>query len=104
MVNKVRLWFLSDRIEVHPRCEKLIGSLKAGIWDKHRKKFAESDVHGHYDLIAALVYLVRNVPEHENPVPQFFGQNMSEVVFPGGWRDQQRRGPAETLKRALTKR
>jgi hypothetical protein len=84
MVNKVRLWFLSDRIEIHPRCAKLIGALKAGIWNLQRTEFAESDAHGHFDLIAALVYLVRNVPEHDNPVPAFFGQNLSEVVFPGG--------------------
>lgn len=81
MVNKVRVWFQTNRIEVHPRCERLIGSLKAGIWDVNRKEFARSEVHGHYDLIAALMYMVRNVPEWENPVPHFFGHNPTEVVF-----------------------
>lgn len=81
MVNKVRIWFATNRIEIHPRCTQLISALLAGIWNSTRKEFDRSEAHGHYDLIAALVYLIRNVPETENPVPSFFNQNMSEVVF-----------------------
>lgn len=81
MVNKVRLWVKAGRIEIHPRCVRLIGALKAGVWNDKRSEFARSKVHGHYDLLAALVYLVRNCPEQENPVPAFFGQNMSEVIY-----------------------
>lgn len=99
MVNKVRLWFQSDRIEIHPRCKLLIGALRAGIWNPQRTEFAFSEVHGHFDLIAALVYMVRNVPEHDNPVPPFFGYNLSEVVFPGGAHRQN--SNAETLRRAF---
>lgn len=79
MVNKVKIWFAGNRIEIHPRCVRLIAALKAGIWDKHRKEFARSDIHGHYDLISALVYMVRNVPETINPVPAFFMQDLSSV-------------------------
>lgn len=83
MVNKVRVWFRSDRIEIHPRCERLISGLRAGIWDKQRKQFARSETHGHFDLIAALVYFIRNIPEHENPVPAYFGRQMSETIYVG---------------------
>ncbi len=82
MVNKVRLWMNAGRIEIHPRCVRLIGALKAGVWNEKRTEFARSKVHGHYDLLASLVYLIRNAPEHENPVPAFFGTNPSEVIFP----------------------
>jgi hypothetical protein len=31
------------------------------VWDKEKKKFARSAKHGHYDVLAATVYLARNV-------------------------------------------
>ena len=100
MVNQVRLWFSSGRIEIHPRCRGLIGSLKAGIWNLQRTEFSRSDFHGHFDHIAALVYMVRNCPVHENPVPQFFNQNLSDVVFTGL---QSHNGAAAVLKKAFSK-
>lgn len=81
MVNKVRLWFQNNRIEIHPRCVRLIACLKAAIWNKQRDKFDRSKVHGHFDLLAALVYLVRNVPEHENPIPIGYGVDLSNQLF-----------------------
>ncbi len=102
MVNKVRLWFQSDRIEIHPRCVRLIGALRAGIWNERRTEFALSEVHGHFDLIAALVYMVRNIPEHDNPVPPYFGQDLSEVIFPGGV--QRNSSNAERIRQALNGR
>lgn len=97
MVNKVRLWFGSNRIEISPACKKLIASLRAGIWDERRREFSRSEVHGHYDLIAALVYMVRNVPESENPVPHFFMQDLSNVIFG----NPKQSGAANTLKKAF---
>lgn len=82
MVNKLRLWFQSNRIEIHPRCKRLIACLKAGIWNKLRTEFDRSHTHGHYDLIAALVYMVRNVPEQDNPVPGFWNADLSNVIYP----------------------
>lgn len=81
MVNKVRIWMSGERIEIHPRCVKLIGALKAGIWNNIRKEFDRSETHGHFDMIAALVYFVRNIPEHHNPVPPYFDTVMSDVIF-----------------------
>lgn len=99
MVNKVRLWFRADRIEIHPRCERLIGALRAGIWNNNRTEFARSEVHGHFDLIAALVYFIRNINEVDNPVPPYFGRDMSEIVYPGSRVGQNRN--SEILKKAF---
>lgn len=99
MVNKVRVWMGSDRIEIHPRCARLIGALKAGIWDLHRKEFARSEVHGHFDLIAALVYFIRNIPEHENNVPPYFNQILSDVIYPRGMLGHNRN--AEVLRKGF---
>jgi hypothetical protein len=69
MVNEVRIWLKDKRIIVHPRCKLLIGCLKTGIWDDKRKAFMRSAVYGHYDALAALIYMVRNVNVHTNPIP-----------------------------------
>lgn len=73
MVNEVRLMVKDGRIIVHPRCKMLIGCLKYGAWDKKRKEFVESKVYGHFDHLAALVYLVRNLNKTTNPVPLTHG-------------------------------
>lgn len=99
MVNKVRVWMGSDRIEIHPRCVRLISAMKAGIWNNTRTEFARSKIHGHYDLIASLVYFIRNIPEHQNNVPPYFGHATSDVIYPRGTMGQNRN--AETLRKAF---
>ncbi len=101
MVNKVRLWMRSGRIEIHPRCVRLIGTLKAGVWNEKRTEFARSKVHGHYDLLASLVYLVRNVPEQDNPVPTYFGQNLSDVIYSGA---RQQSGALSAFQKAMNRK
>lgn len=81
MVNKMRLWFQLGRIEIHPRCVQTIACFKAAIWTEKRDKFAESDVHGHYDLVASLMYMVRNVPESINPIPETYQVDFSNQIF-----------------------
>jgi hypothetical protein len=61
MVNELRLWVQSDRIQIDPVCVKLIRQLQNCIWTKDRKQF-ERDAEGHYDLVDALIYLVRTLP------------------------------------------
>jgi hypothetical protein len=50
--------------------------MKAAIWDRHKKQFHRPPATtglGHYDLVAALIYLARNVVQTENPVPAGWG-------------------------------
>ena len=74
MVNKVRLWVSTGRIHVNPRCSQLIGCLRNGIWDTKREEFSRSKAFGHFDALAALVYLVRNIDETRNPIPANYGK------------------------------
>jgi hypothetical protein len=69
MVNELRLWVKQGRVRVSPRCSHLLGCLRYGVWDENRKEFARSSVYGHFDGLAALIYLVRNIDQHTNPVP-----------------------------------
>lgn len=73
MINELRLMVQKGQIEVHPRCKQLIGCLKYGVWDKNKKKFAKSSAYGHFDALAALIYLVRNIDKHCNPIPSNYG-------------------------------
>lgn len=89
MVNQVRLWAAAGKIEVNPACTELIGCLRYAIWNEKRKEFErfpeESDAHkvyGHFDMLAALVYLVRNVNSHENPIPHDFSMKTGTHFIP----------------------
>lgn len=83
MINTLRLMVSKGQIIVHPRCKQLKGCLKYGVWDKNRQKFAQSKVYGHFDALAALVYLVRNLNKTTNPIPSDFQVDYSnQLIFP----------------------
>jgi hypothetical protein len=69
MVNNLRVWFAQKRVEIDPSCKMLIDSLKYGIWNEKRSEFARSKTLGHFDALAAMMYLVRNIDETTNPIP-----------------------------------
>lgn len=69
MVNNLRVWVGQKRIEIDESCTLLIDSLKYGIWNDTRKEFARSKTLGHFDAIAAIMYLVRNIDQTTNPIP-----------------------------------
>lgn len=69
MVNAVREMVVRGQIIVHPRCVNLLGCLRWGVWDAKRRGFDRSKKLGHFDTLAALIYLVRNLAKHSNPIP-----------------------------------
>lgn len=81
MVGELRVWVRMGRLRVHRRCLQLLGCLSGGIWNEKKTEFERSKVFGHYDALAALIYLVRNIDQHTNPVPDWF-------VNPGRWPNQ----------------
>lgn len=81
MVNELRIWVGGNRIEVHPRCEILIESLRCGLWNERRTEWERDENLGHFDAIAALMYLVRNVDTRTNPIPLDFGKPAEDWFF-----------------------
>lgn len=74
MISEVRLMVQDGRILIHPKCKQLIGALKFGVfYDSTRKEFGRSKTYGHYDALASLTYLVRNLDLHTNPIPPTHG-------------------------------
>lgn len=81
MVNEVRLMVQDGRIIVHPRCTQLIGCLKYGVFqDSKRNMFGRSKSYGHFDALASLIYLVRNLNKHENPIPAAHGAGFDHYI------------------------
>lgn len=81
MISEVRVMVNYGQILINPKCKKLIGCLKYGVWVEKKigatktigKTFARSSVYGHFDHLAALVYLVRNLVKNTNPIPAGHG-------------------------------
>jgi len=72
MVNELRLWVARGRLVVSPRCSQLIGCLKYGVWNDHRTAWERSAIYGHFDALAGLMYLVRNIDQATNPIPRLY--------------------------------
>lgn len=75
MVNELRLWVGQGRIIIDPRCSQLVGCLKYGVWNDRRTEWERSTLYGHFDALAALMYLVRYVDKVTNPIPKLYGVN-----------------------------
>ena len=81
MVNEVRLWVGAGRVLINPRCKYTIDSLRYGIWDEKRNEWERSDRLGHFDALASLMYMIRNVDSRTNPIPATFGKPSEDHFF-----------------------
>jgi hypothetical protein len=66
-INETRIKVANRRIRINPKCVNLLNQLRLGRWNKQRTSFSRLDGCGHFDLIDALIYLVRNVQYNINP-------------------------------------
>lgn len=81
MVNEVRIWVNAGRVIVSPNCKQLIGCLSYGIWNEKRSDFERVPQFGHFDALAALMYLIRNVDQRGNPLPAAFGLELENTFY-----------------------
>lgn len=72
-VADVNRWIGDGTIEVDPSCKRLIAQMSAAIWNAKGTDYERTTEMGHFDLVAALVYLVRNVIPNINRVPRNWG-------------------------------
>lgn len=68
MINAVRILIIQERLEIDHSCTVLIDSIKFGFWTESRRDWGRSSVLGHFDALAALMYLVRNLDLEDNPI------------------------------------
>jgi hypothetical protein len=71
-VNGFRNALTDKRVWIHPRCVKLQSHLRAAIWknELHKQFSWQGGPFGHFDLLAAALYMWRNVNQQRNPVPK----------------------------------
>jgi hypothetical protein len=68
-VNALRRQIQGARWRIHERCRTLRAHLKAAVWDARRRHFARMDGVGHFDGVAAAMYLERHVVRQWSPFP-----------------------------------
>lgn len=87
MVSDVREVVKDGRLLVDPSCLQLLGCLRNGVFTKTKggnrgKEFARSKAYGHYDAIAALIYLVRELDQTTNPLPPVTDRDDENMYVP----------------------
>lgn len=69
-----RVWFRQGRVRIHKRCVNLIRQLRNGTRDEKTGKFDRKPGMGHMDLVASVLYFVRDVDRkkvaEKNPFPE----------------------------------
>lgn len=69
-MSLLRTMIENRQILINPRCKNLIAHMRSATWDKSKKDFKRSPDNGHYDGVAALLYLSRNIDKTRNPYPK----------------------------------
>jgi hypothetical protein len=80
-VNFLREVIVQDRLIIHPRCE---GLLRQGA----KEEFERTPKDGHYDLVDALLYMLRNIDFRKNPYPNGYDWKYKDTVTVLGVNDQ----------------
>jgi hypothetical protein len=85
MVQQLRLRIQAGQIIIDPEgCPALIKQVKNGIWreGKRNQEFARVQGFGHFDGIAALIYLNLMIDRHTNPIPRNYGISEATHFIP----------------------
>lgn len=101
MVSDVREVVKDGRLYVSPLCVQLIGCLRNGVFTKTKagnrgKEFARSKAFGHYDAMAALIYLVRELDQATNPLPAIADRDDENMYVPKKLQDADK-GPVRDI-------
>lgn len=86
-INELRVKLSQEKIVINPKCVNLIHQIETATWNKHRTSFVRSK-DGHFDLIDALIYLIRMIHWNKNPFTtqhydeaKFFNPNKKQVNY-----------------------
>jgi hypothetical protein len=82
MVEKVKDWIFDDRCYFAPEAELVFKCMRSAHWSKNGDEFSRSKIYGHYDHLAAYVYLIRNIDEDTDPIPDSIIDRSKYLVMP----------------------
>lgn len=80
-LNHMRMLIKAQRILINPRCKTIVYHLEGATWNKARTSFARSADKGHFDLVAALIYMCRNINFNKNPYPDGYLPGIHDVYY-----------------------
>lgn len=104
-INSLRLRIQERRIVFKARCVQAINHVRNALWNKQRTKFAEAPGGGHYDCLAALIYLNREFPWGRNPnPPNYYDSRTHHVPKRGNPDDPTSRAVAAAFPRSRGRR
>lgn len=75
-IQVLRSMIEQDQVIVDPKCKVLISHMKGASWNQARTDFKKSPDGGHYDGVAALLYLSRNIDKLHNPYPAGYKRSL----------------------------
>jgi len=103
MVNAVREFIHAGALVIHPRCIMTLGALKYGLWNKKRTEFDRSKLYGHYDHLAMLMYLIRNIDTDSNKIPWSYGKKLrTDDSYVNKRKLETETGTMQTLKKLVS--
>ena len=70
-LNALRNACKDRKLRIDEGCVRLIAHMEHGIWNTNRTQFARSGEFGHFDGVAALMYMWRHVDKQKNPNPVY---------------------------------
>lgn len=82
-VNAIRTMLLGNKLIISPKCSNLIRHLTNVRWysANNKTKFSRSPDNGHYDLVDALIYMIRNISYSKNPYPPGYQYNQRDLFI-----------------------
>lgn len=104
-VNAFRSSIQMAEVLFHPRCGATLAQCKNAVWkNAARKEFADSGTFGHFDGLAAAIYLGRHVDRQRNPFPWIteIAREFDQWLSPSVPKHGPPRRSSETLAEKLT--
>lgn len=69
-VNNARVLVRQTKVAINPACKDTDRHLKSTVWANHKRKEWKRKNGEHGDLLACLIYRVRNIDRQRNPYPE----------------------------------
>lgn len=68
-ITNLRANIVQHKLLVNSKCSNLILQLDKGVWKENRQDWERSELMGHCDALAALIYMNKVAPWNNNPFP-----------------------------------
>lgn len=98
-VNLLNIMVNDRLVRIDPKCKTLIAHMKYGIWKENRKEFERTKELYHCDAVDALIYMMRNIRRHKNPIPRIYRSPHTYMMHDSDREINQDHDKFESMKR-----